>query len=314
MSVPMKLGTRGSALALAQAETVCMQVAGLLPGQGAVLEVFKTSGDRFSIESPDAPTGPKETQGLFTKELDEALLAGKVGACIHSLKDMPTVLTHGVCLAAVLKREDVRDALVSVKGVEFRDLPSGARVGTSSPRRTALIRNVRPDLSVVPLRGNLDTRLKKLREGQYDAVVVAMAGLKRLGRGSEANSFLEPPDFLPSPSQGALGLTVRVSDHELIAILKTLDDPETRICVEAERAFLRELQGGCSVPVGAHAFLVDGRLVVRGVVAELDGTNAVRSSVEGPPEEAVKLGVRLAEWCLANGAQQILMDIRGSRP
>ena len=313
MSAPVRIGTRGSALALAQAEMVRAQVAALIPDRGAVLEVFKTSGDRFSIDSPEAPPGPQDIQGLFTKELDEALLAGKIEACIHSLKDVPTTLAPGVALAAVLAREDVRDAVVAANGGSFRDLPNGSRIGTSSPRRTALLRNSRPDVTVAPLRGNLDTRLRKLREGQYDAILVATAGLKRLGRGSEATGYLDPPEFLPSPAQGALGLTARSHDPETLKILSALNDPDTRTCVEAERSFLRSLRGGCSVPVGAYAKREGDRLTLWGVVASLDGSEAVRRSVEGEMSQAVRMGEDLADWCISHGAEDILRTVRKDR-
>ncbi len=306
----LRLGTRGSALALSQGEIVRKRLVSLLPGWETRLEIFQTTGDRLSLDPSETATDPKTTQGLFTRELDQALLAGQVETCVHSLKDLPTVLCPGIVLAAVLERGDSRDAVVASRGGSFRDLPNGSRVGTSSPRRTAFLRHARPDVTVVPLRGNLDTRLRKLREGLCDAILVASAGLSRLGRLDEATDFLEPPDFLPSPGQGALCLTVRSDDGETARRIKALEHPETRTRVEAERSFLRHLQGGCSVPVGALARLEGEDLTLWGAVASLDGSEVVRSAITGAASRAVELGRLLAEECLSKGAEEILKNAR----
>ena len=245
LSKTLIIGTRGSALAMAQAESVRVQVAALLPGIEVRLESFKTTGDRLSASQ--LPEGPPELppQGIFTKELDEALLAGKIHAAVHSLKDVPTTLPPGLHHAAFLKREDPRDALVSKSGKDFFSLEAGSRVGTSSPRREAQIRTARPDLRVLPLRGNVDTRLRKLKEGEFDAIVLASAGLKRLGLEKDITERFKPSILLPSPAQGVLCLTVRENDGDSWEALRPLEDPETRTCAEAERNFLKVLQGGC---------------------------------------------------------------------
>ncbi len=300
------IGTRGSALALAQAGMVRDQVAGLLPGTEVRLEVLKTTGDRLSASTP--PEGPPElpAPGVFTKELDEALLSGKIHAAVHSLKDVPTVLPQGLRFAAFLRREDPRDALVSREGVFFRQLAAGSRVGTSSPRREAQIRSARPDLRVLPLRGNVDTRLRKLREGEFEAVVVASAGLKRLGLKKEITECLEPSVMLPAPAQGILCLVVRESGKELEETLRPLDDRESRVRGDAERSFLKTLQGGCRVPVGALAVVEGVTLSLDGVVAHSDGKGVLRHGLSGDTGHPRELGEKLAEKFLASGAGEIL--------
>ncbi len=273
----MIIGTRGSALALSQAEGVRAQVAALFPGREVRLEVFKTTGDRFSASN--LPEGPQEmtVQGIFTKELDEALLGGKIQAAVHSLKDVPTVLQKGIRFGAFLKREDPRDALVSKNGKKFLELPSGSRLGTSSPRREAQIRAARSDLQV-----------------------------KRLGLQNEITEYWDPAVITPAPAQGVLCLTILDSDRDLLEALKPLDDSETRICAEAERSFLRTLQGGCRVPVGALAEFEEGQLRLSGVIAQSNGKQVLRQSQLGKVEQPVELGEKLAEMFLSLGAREIL--------
>src|SRR6185295_11836968 len=270
------IGTRGSQLALAQAEGVRIQIARLFPGEEVRLEIVKTLGDQLS--APGAPAGPLEEvpQGIFTRELDEALLSGKIQAAIHSLKDVPTQLPLGIEYGAFLKREDPRDALLSRSGKKFFELPAGSRIGTSSPRREAQIRAVRSDLKVLPLRGNVDTRLRKLSEGEVDAIVIAAAGLRRLGREKEATEFMDPAVMLPAPAQGVVCVTLRQGDEAFLRALKPLNDPETRICAECERAFLRTLQGGCRIPVGALATIDGETLTLSGVIANPNGEQLMR--------------------------------------
>jgi hydroxymethylbilane synthase len=299
------IGTRGSQLALAQAEGVRAQIARLLPTDEVQLEVVKTLGDHLSANDATG-VGGEPPQGLFTKELDEALLSGKIRAAIHSLKDVPTVLQTGIGYGAMLKREDSRDALVSRSGAKFFDLPKGSRVGTSSPRREAQIRTARADLNVLPLRGNVDTRLRKLREGEYEAIVVAAAGLKRLGRGGESTELLSPEVMLPAPAQGVLCVTLRQEDHELLKALEPLNDSSTRICAEAERSFLRTLQGGCRVPVGALASIDGQTLSLSGIIANTNGKEIMRNSQQGRVDHPLELGEALAGLFLKNGAQEIL--------
>ena len=294
-------------MALTQAESVRVQIARLLPADEVQLEVVKTFGDHLSA-SDATGSGGEPPQGLFTKELDEALLSGKIRAAIHSLKDVPTVLPKGIQYGALLKREDPRDAFVSRSGVKFFELPAGSRVGTSSPRREAQIRAVRADLKVIPLRGNVDTRLRKLREGDYEAILVAAAGLKRLGRDGEATELLPPEVILPAPAQGVLCVTLRQEDNELLKILEPLNDSPTRICAGAERAFLRTLQGGCRVPVGALASIDGQTLLLSGLIANPNGEEIMRNSQKGHVDHPKELGEDLAKLFLSKGAQEILIE------
>jgi hydroxymethylbilane synthase len=260
------------------------------------------------LSAPGAPTGPLEEvpQGIFTRELDEALLSGKIRAAVHSLKDVPTQLPLGIEYGAFLKREDPRDALLSRSGKKFFELPAGSRVGTSSPRREAQIRAVRSDLKVLPLRGNVDTRLRKLMEGEMDAIVIAAAGLRRLGREGEATELLDPSVMLPAPAQGVVCVTLRHNDEAFLKTLKPLNDPLTRICAECERAFLRTLQGGCRIPVGALASIDGESLLLAGVIANPNGEQLMRNAQKGPANRPMELGEELAKVFLKNGAQEIL--------
>ena len=300
------IGTRGSQLALAQAGMVRDQVARLWPGGDVVLEVVKTLGDQLGAQPLAQGVVDDAPQGLFTRELDEALLSGKIRAAIHSLKDVPTQLPAGIAYGALLKREDSRDALISRSGKTFNQLPAGSKVGTSSPRREAQIRASRPDLVVIPLRGNVDTRLRKLKEGEFDAVLLAAAGLKRLGREKEATELLSPEVILPAPAQGVLCVTLRENDEELLKVLGPLDDAGTKVCALAERAFLRTLQGGCRIPVGALARIEGETLHLTGVIAHPNGEQVMRDSRKGSIQKPAELGDELAKAFLSNGAQEIL--------
>ncbi len=292
-------------MAMTQAEGVRVRVSALLPGEEVRLEVIKTLGDRLSAKEA-AGESEEPPQGLFTKELDEALLSGRIRAAIHSLKDVPTVLPAGIAYGAFIQREDPRDVLISRSGSKFFELSAGSVVGTGSPRREAQIRAVRSDLKVAPLRGNVDTRLRKLKEGEYDAIVIAAAGLKRLGRGGEATEFLNPEILLPAPAQGVLCVTLREGDLELSMGLKPLDDRPTRVCAEAERSFLRTLQGGCRIPVGALASIEGETLHLSGVIAHPNGEQIMRNSQKGSVQHPNELGDELARHFLAHGAQEIL--------
>ena len=304
----MKLlvGTRGSQLALAQAEQTRVQIQRLLKDGTAQLEVIKTSGDRLSTSPPIE--GPPElpAQGIFTKELDEALLSGKIQVAVHSMKDVPTTLPAGIQYAAFLKREDPRDVLVSKSGKNFFELPAGSRIGTGSPRREAQVRAARSDVQVLPLRGNVDTRLRKLQEGHYDAVVLAAAGLRRLGLEKEITEYLEPSILLPAPAQGVVCVVIREADGEIAEVLKSLNDLPTQTCAKAERAFLKTLQGGCRIPVGALASIDGQTLTLSGVIANPNGEQVMRDSRKGSVDQPEDLGNELARSLLANGAQEIL--------
>ncbi len=270
------------------------------------LEVVKTLGDSVSAKDISDPQTSGPVVGLFTRELDEALLSGKIRAAIHSLKDVPTVLPAGLQYAALLLREDPRDAFISRSGLPLAKLPSGSSLGTNSPRREAQIRASRPDLKVVPLRGNVDTRLKKLTAGEMDAIVIAAAGIRRLGREKEITEYLDPNVMLPAPAQGVLCVTITNGDDELLRKLAPLNHPPTAVCARAERAFLRTLQGGCRIPVGALASLDGKMLTLSGVVAQPNGEQIMRKQLNGSSDKPEELGLELGQVFLKNGAQEIL--------
>ncbi len=310
MRSPLILGTRGSRLALWQAN----HIKTLLERAHAIevrLEIIRTTGDKIT----DVPLAvPGGTKALFTKEIEEALLARRIDLAVHSLKDLPVELPTGLTIGAIPAREDARDALISRHGQPLTALPAGARVGTSSLRRQLQLRLLRKDLVIEPLRGNLDTRLRKLDEGQYDAVVVAHAGLKRLGWADRATQILSPDEMVPAIGQGALAIEIRGGDDELSAGLESLRDPGPESCVRAERAFLRRLGGGCQVPLAAHATVKQERLRLVGVVVSLDAARAVRGTEEGPETDAEAIGVRLAERLLNDGGREILAAIAEAGP
>ena len=288
------IGSRGSQLALWQARWVGARLQAL--GCAARIEIIKTTGDRVQNVALPAVGG----KGLFTKEIEDALLAGQVDLAVHSLKDLPTELPGGLVVAAVPEREDARDALV---GRRLEQLKAGARVGTGSPRRAAQLRHLRPDLVVEPLRGNVDTRLRKLDQGQHDAILLAYAGLKRLGWSDRVAEVLPPEVMCPAVGQGALGIETRLDGPAREACAQ-LDDVAARAAVTAERALLRGLGGGCQVPIGAHARPEGGRLRLIAVVASQDGAQLVRDSLEGSDPE--RLGSDLAHRLLDLGARRIL--------
>ncbi|MGB9605819.1 MAG: hydroxymethylbilane synthase [Bryobacteraceae bacterium] len=296
------IGTRGSQLALEQGLWVQRRLEAA--GRACRLEIIRTTGDKLA-EAPLARIGGK---GLFTKEIEEALLEGRVDLAVHSLKDLPVELPAGLCLAAVPVREDARDAVVRRP---LAALPPGARVGTSSLRRSAQLRLLRPDLIVEPVRGNLDTRLRKLDAGLYDALILAAAGLRRMGWAERIVEYLAPERMCPAPGQGALGIETR-QEGDAFQACAALDDPAARAAVTAERAFLAALGGGCQVPIGAYAQVRDRRLRLYGVVASPRGDRAARDAIEGPASQAIELGRELARALLASGAREIL-DSAGSR-
>lgn len=303
MSGRMRLGTRGSALALRQAGLV----AAALERRGTTVELvrIRTSGD--ALAGSLATAGGK---GLFVKELEEALLDGRIDVAVHSLKDMPASLPPGLLLVASPRREDARDVLVSRAGVRLDDLPRGTRVGTSSLRRRAQLLARRPDLCVVDLRGNVDTRLKKLAAREVDAVLLAAAGLNRLGLAPPGAVALAADEFVPAIGQGALALEARAGDEAVHAVLRLLDDPVTAAAVAAERAFLAGVGGDCQTPLAAHATVAGARVRVQGVVAEADGSGAVAAVAEGGTDAPEEAGTRLAAALLARGAAGIIARAR----
>lgn len=313
------IATRGSKLALWQAEWVKSMLEKNNKGVTVELRKIKTTGDMI-LDVPLAKVGGK---GLFVKEIEDALLRNRADLAVHSMKDVPTDLPEGLHLAAICKREDPRDALITkiinskFEFRNFKNLPRGAHIGTSSLRRICQLLNKRPDLRITQLRGNLDTRLRKLDEGQFDAIILAMAGVKRLGLGKRITEALPPEISLPAIGQGAVGIECRVDDKFINGILKKLDHKPTSICVRAERAFLKKLEGGCQVPIGAHAKIVSQRkegkssklLMIRGLVGSLNGQILLKAAKRGKLDDAEALGTRLAEMLLDKGARDILAEV-----
>jgi hydroxymethylbilane synthase len=301
----LRIGTRGSLLALTQSGFIQRRIEEAWPDVKVELTVIKTTGDKIQ----DVPLAKVGGKGLFVKEIEEALLAREVDLAVHSMKDVPAVLPGGLIIGVVPAREDPRDVLVTHKGSGLTDLPPAARVGSSSLRRAAQIRAHRPDILVENLRGNLDTRLRKLDDGMYDAIVLAAAGLHRMGWQDRITAYLEVEDFLPAVGQGALGLELREDDHEVRELLAPLHDQETSIAVQAERSFLETLEGGCQVPIGGHARAVGDRLELTGLVASVDGSKIFRITRTAPRDEAVRLGIQVAGELLEAGARSILDEV-----
>ncbi len=306
MTPVLRLGTRASALATTQSSLVADLVRARLGREVELVEIT-TEGDTSST-----PLAQMGGTGVFVSALRDALLDGRIDLAVHSLKDLPTAACEGIVLAAVPTREDPRDAVVARDGLTLGELPAGSRIGTGSPRRAAQLHALGLGVEVAGIRGNVDTRIGKVRSGEYDAVVLARAGLARLGRVAEATEVLDPLQMLPAPGQGALAVECRAGDVDLAAALAAVDDPTSRVSVEAERAVLATLEGGCSAPVGALAEVVEGEdgdeLWVRAVALSHDGGLTVRMSASGSPADASGVGTRLAEAMLADGAADLLDD------
>lgn len=305
--MPKKLviATRESQLALWQAEHVKARLMELHPDLDVELLGMTTQGDQI-LDSPLSRIGGK---GLFVKELETAMAEGRADLAVHSIKDVPMDLPPGFELAAISKREDPRDAFVSGKYASLGDLPAGARVGTSSLRRQVQLRAAFPTLDVDTLRGNVNTRLRKLDEGQYDAILLAAAGLKRLGMDARIRAVLSPEESLPAVGQGALGIEIRAGRPELAALLAPLDDPETAACVRAERAMSRMLQGGCQAPIGGYAEMRQGRIQLRAFVADLEGIRFYRAEAEGDPADPEAIGHAAARQLIEQGADKLLAEL-----
>ena len=298
------IGTRGSRLARIQAETVREMLSSLHPDRAWLLREIRSEGDVRRQASLASIGG----RGVFVKALEDKLLAGEIDLAVHSLKDMPTRLATGLKIGAVLPREDARDALVSRGGSTLDDLPAGAVVGSGSARRRAQLLAYRSDLVVRDVRGNVDTRLRKLSSGGYDAMILAAAALIRLQHTSAISQWLPLTLMLPAVGQGALAVEVRESDEEVRALVQPLNHSPSERAVSAERAFLSALGGGCTVPVAAHAAVADGRLDIEGLVATLNGKKVIRDSLSGSPLQAEDIGRRLADRMLSQGAAQILRE------
>ena len=302
------VGTRGSQLALWQAEWVQRQLKAIVPDISVILKRIQTSGDKIQ----DVPLAKIGGKGLFVKEIEEALLRRDIDLAVHSMKDVPSALPEGLEIVCVPEREDPRDALIARKGHTLATLPVGARVGTSSLRRQAQLLHVRPDLEIAMLRGNVDTRLRKVREGHFDAIILAASGLKRLGWDQEVTEYLSVDVSLPAIGQGSLGLEGRKDDTLVRDLVAQFEHRPSRIAVTAERALLAGLEGGCQVPIAGYATLQGDTLTLDGLVASLDGKRYIRQVVSGLAGEAESIGMRVAEQLLDGGAQPILQEIYGA--
>ena len=307
MRKEIRIGTRASALALWQAEWVKAELEKKYPGMTVSLTKIKTTGDKI-LDVPLAQVGGK---GLFVKEIEEAMLANEIDIAVHSMKDVPTMFPDGLHLSCITKREDARDALLTRNNMKFKDLPQGATIGTSSLRRQAQLMSVRPDFKIMQLRGNVDTRLRKLKEGQFDAIILAAAGVRRLGLAENVSEYLDPAISLPAIGQGALGIECRVDDRELNDLIAFFNHQDTRTCVTGERALLRRLEGGCQVPIACYGQMVNGKLHLIGLVGSVDGKRIIKETIEGEAGKAEKLGVTLAEKLLSKGADVILREVYG---
>jgi hydroxymethylbilane synthase len=305
----LRIGTRGSALALWQAKWVKAQLLAAHEELAVELLVIKTTGDKI-LDVPLAKVGGK---GLFVKEIEEALLDGKADLAVHSVKDMPAELPEGLHLAVMPPREDPRDALISRNGTGLEALPQGARVGTSSLRRAAQLLHLRSDLRIETLRGNVDTRLRKLESEGFDAIVLAAAGLKRMELSHVVSEYLEPERIVPAVGQGALGIETRTGDGFTNEMVASLAHQATMTIVSAERAFLKRLEGGCQVPIGAYATMEGETLVLTGMVADLDGVRLIRKDLHGDAQQPEVVGERLAEVILESGGAEILAEIYSSQ-
>jgi len=304
----IRIASRGSQLALWQAEAVRASLMKAYAGLRVEIEIIRTTGDRI-LDVPLARIGDR---GLFTKEIDEALLDRRADIAVHSLKDVPTRIPAGLSLAAIGEREDPRDVLIVRDGVapSLAALPAGARVGTSSLRRRSQLRHVRPDLEVTDLRGNLNTRLAKLDEGAYEAILLAAAGVLRLGWQDRISEWLSVEEWVPAVGQGALAIVGREGEEETLSLLQALHHPVTAACVTAERSFLRALEGGCQVPIGALAMMNADELRIDGFVSDIDGTVVLRDVTSGPEVDAARIGLDLATRLQSRGATEILERIR----
>lgn len=318
------IATRGSKLALWQAEQVKRELKKRYPDIEIWLKKIKTTGDKI-LDAPLAKIGGK---GLFVKEIEEALLRKEADLAVHSMKDVPIDLPEGLHISAICEREDPRDAFVTqnsklkTQNLNFKDLPKGATIGTSSLRRICQLLNIRSDLKITHLRGNLDTRIRKLDEGQFDGIVVAVAGLKRLGISHRITQILEPHISIPAIGQGAIGIECRIDDEFINHLITPLNHLETSICISAERAFLRRLEGGCQVPIAAYARIVKSqesnnselltagsKLIMEGMVGSVSGDRIIKGNIEGNPNNAESIGIKLAEDLISRGAGKILAEV-----
>ena len=304
-----RIGTRGSKLALWQANFISNLISEKYPELNTEIQIIKTTGDTM-LSSPLSEIGGK---GVFVKEIEEGLLSQQIDIAVHSMKDVPTVLPEGLCIGAVAKRHDPRDVLISKDGLTLSELPEGARVGTGSLRRASQLLHNRPGLKIVSIRGNVDTRIRKLNEsGEYDAIVLAMAGLERMGLGDEVTEIIAPEVMLPAPGQGMIAIECREDDVETIDILRAINHRETELQAISERAFLLRLGGDCNVPVGCYALLSRDSINLTGIISSPDGKVIIKKDANGPLDEALELGGQLAELILDDGGDKILEELSHS--
>ncbi|MBI5476769.1 MAG: hydroxymethylbilane synthase [Ignavibacteriales bacterium] len=308
-STSLRIGTRGSQLALWQAEWVKAELLKFYPNLTIQLEIIKTTGDNI-LDSPLSKIGDK---GLFTKEIENALLENRIDIAVHSLKDLPTKLPNGLTIGAIPKREEVNDVFISHPSKyhkDFDSLPSNSKIATGSLRRKCQLLNWKPDLEIYDLRGNLNTRLTKLEQSDWDGIILAKAGVVRLGFAKKITQMISIDKILPAVGQGALGIEIREQDKKIEELIKPLNNFSTSYCVLAERSFLRMLEGGCQVPIGAYAQIEDNQLHIQGMIGSLDGKKILRGSANGPAEQCEKIGAELAKTLSDCGGKEILESIR----
>jgi porphobilinogen deaminase len=302
----LRLGTRGSRLALWQAESVAEAILHFRPDIDIEIEIIKTTGDKI-LDVALSKIGDK---GLFTREIENSLLAGSIDLAVHSMKDLPSDLAPGLALGAVLKRENPYDVFISHKNYNLANLPQQSRIGTSSLRRIAQLRALRPDLRMVNMRGNVETRIRKMQEEDLDGIILAYAGVARLGFGGKINEIISTDLILPAVGQGAIAVELRADDYEAEQAIAVIDDHPTHLATRSERALLRELEGGCQVPVASLARVESNYIYLEGLVASMDGQTIIRGSQSGNIHEAAEIGKLLAQDLLARGADKILDEIR----
>ena len=302
------IGTRGSALALYQANRVKQEIESCIPGINATISIIKTKGDKI-LDVALAKIGDK---GLFTKELEEALLNKSIDVAVHSLKDLPTQMPLGICLGAVLERGEVRDVLISNGNKKMDALTPDDVIATSSLRRKAQLLAMNPDLQIIDIRGNVDSRVRKMEEGYCDALILAGAGVMRLEKQDKITEFIDKDLIIPAVSQGIIGLEIRENDETVKNVMKIINHPQTWVMANAEREFLRTLQGGCQVPMGCYSEISDTTYKITGFISELNGSKMIKNSSSGPIAEAIKIAKSLALWFYNNGGKEILENIRKS--
>lgn len=301
----IKIGSRGSPLALWQANWIKAQLETDNPEIPVEIVIIKTSGDIIQ----DVPLAKIGGKGLFVKEIEEALLRKEIDFAVHSMKDMPIKFPYGLCIASVTKRENPFDALISKDNIKLDDLPKGARIGTGSLRRISQLLRYRPDLDLVPLRGNLDTRIKKIETEGLDGIILAAAGLIRMGWKDKISEIISPEVLLPAMGQGAVGIEARKNDVDNQVLLADMDDENTHLSLDAERAIVTRLEGGCNVPIGAFATIDDDEMTIKGLVASLDGKTVYQKELKGVKTNAIKMGMEVGDALLEMGGDKIMKDI-----